>query len=151
MFRLDIEAVQNSARLLFLATPAVKTGTLPLFDLFDERATASARLPCPAIYPIGLLEVAGLPRGVDEVAQCAAAQVDGFGQRRADFRDQFCATRPAEFSGGELRFDTGAEQRFVGVDVAHADHDVVVHDALLDADAAPACSLVEIARIEIFF
>ena len=95
-----------------------------------------------------LLEVAGLARGVDEVAQRAAAELDSFGQRRADFFDQFCAARKAEFSGGELRPDAGAEQGFVGVDVADADHDAVVHDALLDADAATSRGLVEIAGIE---
>jgi hypothetical protein len=38
-----------------------------------------------------LLEVAGLSRGVHEVAQGAAAQLDGFVQGRADFGNQLCS------------------------------------------------------------
>ena len=129
------------------AKMCIRDRSLP--DLLDGRTATAARFAAAPVHPIVLLEVAGLARGVHKVAQAAAAQVDGFGQGRADFRDQFCATRQAEFSGSELRFDPGAEQRFVGVDVAHADHDVVVHDALFDTDVAPARGLMEIARIEV--
>lgn len=68
MFRLDIEAAQNFARLLFLASPAIETGALSLFDLFDKRAAPPTWFACSAIDPISLLEIAGLARGVDKVA-----------------------------------------------------------------------------------
>src|SRR5574340_400090 len=58
---------------------------------------------------------------------------------------------PGGVSGGKLRSDAGAEQCLVGVDVAHADHHAAVHDELFDGDAAAACGLVEIARVEILF
>mgnify|MGYP001612055728 CR=1 FL=1 len=119
-----------------------------MFDLFDQRTTLSTRFSAAPVYPVVLLEVAGLARGVDEIAQGAASKLNGFGQGRADFFDKSCAARQTEFSCGELRSDAGAEQGLVGVDVAYADHDAVVHDALFDADSAPARCLVKIAGIE---
>lgn len=101
-----------------------------------------------AVYLVTLLEVAGLARAVDKVAQRAAAGNDGSGQHVADGAGQAQAVVPRQRIGRARRVDAGQEQRLVGVDIAHAHHHVVVHDHQLDGAAAPARGRVQRLAVE---
>ena len=46
--------------LLFLAVPAIETGTLSLPDLLDKCSALATGFAAASIHPIVLLEVAGL-------------------------------------------------------------------------------------------
>ena len=132
----------------FLATMTVKTGTLSLANLLDRRVAPAARCAAASIYLVILLEIAGLSCAIDEVAQAASTKVDGCGQGGADFFDQTFTARQAQLSGGKLRFDAGMKQGFIRVDISYPNHDVIVHDALLDSDATSTRCLIKIVRIE---
>jgi hypothetical protein len=56
---------------------AVEGGTLSLHDLTYRRIAYPARLAGPGIRKVVLLEVAGLPVDIDEIAQAAAALLYG--------------------------------------------------------------------------
>ncbi len=49
----------------------------------------------------------------------------------------------------QLRFDAGAKQRFIGVDVANPHHHGAIYEGEFDRDAARARGLIQQARIEI--
>src|SRR5690348_473708 len=131
-----------------LAARAVEGSALPLPDVPDGCAGDAARIAFAAVHVIVELEVPRLARRIDVVAQRAAALGDGFGEHVAHRVDEAREARLRKPAGGHGGPDAGTEQRFVGVDVADADDEVIVHERLLDRDAAPARDAPQVIRIE---
>ena len=95
-----------------------------------------------------LLEIARLSLAVGEIPQGGAALFDGLGQHLLYHPHQPFVAQPSDTPGGGLRVNTGHEQRFTGIDVAHPHHHFVVHDEGLDADTATTRGGEQIIRIE---
>ena len=144
-----------------LIAPAIPS--LPLADLAPESRTLAeaggldggaadaAGLILAIVDVEGLLEVAGGAAFVDEVAQRGATLFESGGQHFADGGGQAAVAGEREPSGGALGRDTGAEQRFAGVDVADADDDVAVHDEGFDGGgAAPGTGMEVFAGKALF-
>ena len=95
-------------------------------------------------------EVAGLAFAADEIAEGGAAFPHGIRQYGLDGGDEFAAVGAAEAAGGAAGADAGEEQRFVGVDVAHAHHDAAIHNERFHGGFAAAGAAVEVSGGEIF-
>ena len=96
---------------------------------------ATARLAGALVDEQLLAEVARLAVGAEEVAQGGAACLDRSASTAPDRGDQPGEPRPRHPVGGGPRPDAGAEQRLAGVDVAHPDDHLGVHDHQLDRRA----------------
>src|SRR5574340_560491 len=131
-----------------LTDRAIEGRPLALAQLLYGGTAPAARLSGPAIDEVVLLEIALFAIAVHIVAQAAAALLYRCAQHFPDASSQSRAAFLAEPAGGELRPDAGAEQRLVGIDVAHPDHHMAVHDDLLDGGGALARGGVEVVGVE---
>jgi hypothetical protein len=85
---------------------------------------------------------------VDEVAQAAAAGLDGVLQGLFDGGHQTFNTLAGDFSGGAAGVDAGAEEALRSVDVADADDAVAVHEGDFDGGFESARLVVQPLRGE---
>ena len=95
------------------------------------------------------LKIAGHAVAAHVIADAASAGSDGFTQSFADEVSQRIATCAREPARGDAWTDTGAEQRFAGVDVAYTHDNMAVHDDKFDCGAALACAAKERCTVEI--
>src|SRR5438309_951321 len=87
-----------------------------------------------------------IPRGAVGLHEVAQARTAGGYRSQKNVPhggDQSLASRAGEAARARARMDARLEQTFVRVDVSDPDHDVGVHQQLLDADAAAARGPVE--------
>ena len=103
-----------------LAAGTVVRAALPLPQHADGASTARAGLPGTAIHSGVQLEVAGFALRADEVAQRAAALLQGALQHLTDGGVQPCGARCGNARRRRGGVDASGKQRFAGVDVAHA-------------------------------
>src|SRR3569623_3341680 len=122
--------------LLFLALGTEERRAVALHDAPYRRAAYKAGLAFAVVDAQGLLEVAGLAGFAQEVSQGGAAHFDGGGEDFLDGGDKGLEPGLGYLAGGFCRMDAGHEEGFAGVGVAHAHHDVGVHDDLLDGRGA---------------
>src|SRR5213595_2096928 len=108
----------------FLTVRALVRCALALANTFDGRPAHAARLARAVVHHRLELEIARLAARVREVAQRAAAFVDGAREHVADRLPQLRRARPADARRRHGGTDAGEEQGFGRVDVADADHDV---------------------------
>src|SRR5580704_16624600 len=135
-------------RLLLLAARAIVSGALALRERLHRRAAAPAGLALALVDVQALAEVARRAVGPEVVAQRRAAGADGEFQHRAHRAYQARRLRARERRGAALRLQARAEQRFTGVDVAYPDHQVAVHEELLEGNPPPAAGAPQVIRIE---
>src|SRR4029450_10913318 len=140
--------VKAPRRSLRLAAGAVVGRPLSLAHEAHFRAGDAAGLARSAGNEVIELEVAGLAARVDVVAQGAAALRDRVRQNVTYFVHQARRTYFREQVHRESWTDPRAEQRFVGVDVAHTDHQAVVHQRELHRDAATPCRAPYVLCVE---
>src|SRR5262249_48828628 len=131
-----------------LAARAVESRALPEAHAPDGAAAARATFARAPVNQVLLLKITGAAVGMHEVAQAAAAGRDRRAQRGADRLNQPDIARPADAAACARGMDAGAEQRLVRIDVAHAAHQMVVHEEVFDGRVAPAGSLEQPARVE---
>src|ERR1700693_663267 len=118
-------------------------------DGADRRSTYSARPSLATVDKIMELEVAGGAVTVDVVPQGASALCDRVGKRLADGLAQSSHPCARDAVGGTRRANTGAEQGFVGVDVADANDHGVIHKSELDRGTALARGAEQMISIEL--
>src|SRR5207342_3515318 len=120
--------------------PAPDTGALADHPVAQGPATAAAGLALAPVDRQLLLEVTRRAIGVDVVAQGRAAARDGLAQDRSDRIGESRIAPTRDGSSLAQRRDTRGEQRFGGIDVAHPDHDALVHEETLDRRGATAAA-----------
>src|SRR5690606_23491983 len=98
----------------------------------EKLAAEGAGFAATAIHQQRLLKIAWFAVATDEVAQGGAALLDGALQYILDVARQPLIAFETDATGAALGMNATEEQRFIGVDVAHAHHDMAVHDEALD-------------------
>src|SRR5690554_2610339 len=119
-------------RLASAGSGAIDSAAAVHADLFQGGGTFGAGVAAATVHQQGLGKVARFAVAVHEVAQGGAAHQNGCAQGFANGFSQFVVTVQGNTAGFPFRVDAGFEQGFIGVDVAHADHNVVVHNERLD-------------------
>src|SRR5579871_4658858 len=99
--------------------------------LGDERAlyrTAAdhARFAVPLVDAMRLLKTSEASVGVDVVGYRGATAGDGFGENFANGVVQAAGAGLAEFGGRQKGMNSGAKERFVGVNVADAAEEFLI-------------------------
>ena len=100
-------------------------------------------MSCTPVDGVGELRGPWLAAGVPVIAKRAAAELHGLGEDGADRLGQGSETVGREPPGGRARVDTGAEKRFVGVDVADAGEHALVEQHGLDGALGVAAGVDE--------
>src|SRR5580704_5437006 len=134
--------------LLLLAARAIVSGALALRERLHRRAATPAGLALALVDVEALADVTRRTVGPEVVAQRRAACADREFQHRAHRAYQARRLRTRERRGAPLRLQARAEQRFTGVDIADPDHQVAVHEELLEGDPPPAAGTPQVVRIE---
>ena len=127
-----------------LAPGAIKGRALSLPDFPDWHPAADAGLPCLSVDIQRLLEVARLTMAVDEVTQGGAALRNRVSQDFPDHLNQqgiFFSAYPA---CGAFRVNAGHKQGLASVYISDPDHDMTVHDELLDSNLAATRTLIQV-------
>ena len=141
--------VRLPSRRLALTSRAEVGRTTAEPDRADCRSAYAAWQPFATIDKAVELEGAGRSVAVDIIPQCAAPPGDRFGERLAHGFAQSPQTLSRDPVGDARWADTGAKQRLVGVDVANAHDDAVVHQSELDRCFALARGPKQVVGIEI--
>src|SRR5712692_5412282 len=131
-----------------MAGRAEKARTLALARHSYRGPADPARQRGAVVDVVVLLEITRGAVRVHEVAQARPAGGERGEKRVLHGRDQSLAARAREAPGARARMDARPEQAFVRVDVPDSDHDVGVHQQLLDADIAAARGAIEKLRGE---
>ena len=103
----------------------------------------------PAVHRIFLLEIAAFTVAVDKVAQRAAAGFNRTLQHGLDHFHQGGAFFFLDLVRRAVWQDARSEQAFVRIDIAHADHDGIVHQGQFDCSFLRLEFLVKIVGGEI--
>src|SRR5262249_4880341 len=135
-------------RCLLLAAWTIVRGALSLGHGPDRAAAAPTGLAATLVNVEALAEITGLTVGSQLVAQGRAAGTDRLAQHRAHAAYQARGIGAREAARRTPGPQARPEQRLARVDVADADHQLAVHQQLLDGDATPAGDAVEIVGIE---
>src|SRR5579864_4675094 len=131
-----------------LAGRAIVRGALPLGNRPDRRAASAAGPAGALVYVQALAEVAGRAVGAEVVAQRRAPGADRLGEHRAHALHQPRGLGARQAARLALRAQPRPEQRLAGVDVAHADDQLAVHDELLERHAPPAADAPQVVGVE---
>lgn len=123
-------------RKLSLALRAVKGRSLALAYLPDGYTTADAGYAGFAVDVQMLAEIPRFAIAIDKVPQRGATLIDGVVEYFLYDLGQQPVFIPADLAGGTFWVNAGHVQGLAGVDIANANHDVAVHDELLDGDGA---------------
>src|SRR5204862_3550910 len=143
-----VSSCAPGAQALLLAGRAIVRGALPLGHRAHRRAAAPAGPALALIHVEPLTEVTGRTVGAQVVAQRRAACANRLSEHRAHAAHQPRGLRPRQAPGPPRRPDARPKQRLAGVDVADADHEVAVHEQLLDGHAAPPGGAPQVVCIE---
>lgn len=109
----------------------------------DCRLAYTARFPGTVVDKITLLEVAGLPVGRHEIAQCAAAFLYGRRERFTNGSHQSFISDKTDTVRWRTWVDSCLEEAFRCIDIAHPNDNVSGQQHLLDGSASPACHPVQ--------
>ena len=115
----------------------------------DRRSAARARLALAAVHQELVLERATGPVDVPEVVDRGAAGVDAELERLHHGVAELGQLRRPQPVDRPERVDPGAEERLVGVDVAHARDPLLVQQERLDRRLPPARQLAHRLRREV--
>src|SRR5690606_20405737 len=115
----------------------------------EKLAAEGAGFAATAIHQQRLLKIAWFAVATDEVAQGGAALLNGALQYILDVARQPLIAFETDAPGTTLGMNATEEQRLIGVDIAHAHHDMAVHDETLDGAGAPARALEQIGAGEL--
>lgn len=129
-----------------LTTPAVKGGALALHDAANRRIAVMAGLALTIVDEVVLLKIARLSVGTHEVAQTAAALLDGRSEHAPDGGRQSVVAGERNAFGGGVWVDAGLEQALASVDIADAHHDIAPEQYLFDRRSALPCLTVQQTR-----
>ena len=105
-------------------------------DSLDRVAANQARLAFPTVHPMLQLEKPFFAVGVDVVTHRRSAQRDGFAQHFLHSRMQLTQLFPRERSSAPPRPNSGAEQRFVSINVPYPTQQFLVEQCALDGSFA---------------
>ena len=114
-------------------------------DLADWRSAVAARLVFAGVDAVLKLEEAADAFGIDVIGDRRAAELDGMAENllESDMEAvEFGAGEPAGLAAGT---DTGAEEAFIGIDIAHAGEQRLVEQCGLDGELAAAEESCEFA------
>src|SRR5450631_233621 len=120
-----------------------------LHELLHRCLTYSAGLAAAFVYEQLLSKISGYAFRIHIVAQCGAADLDGFGEHVFDGPDQSRGLCPGDAARGAARGNAGAKQRLACIDVAHAHDHVRIHDELFDRDGAFAGGTEQMLGVEL--
>ena len=114
-------------RLLTLTMRAIVGGASGLPDLtYGSRADPAGGI-LALINLMALLKASMSAIRMQVVAQCASSGINGFSERLPDLGEQPFATLFADAVSGAQGRNAGAKQAFRGVNVAHANQQMAVH------------------------
>ncbi len=139
-----IGAPRESIVALVLAGGAVDGGAAAYGEFFEGGGAVVAELAGAAVDLVLELEEAADAVGVDVVGDGGAAELDGVGEDLLEGgveADELGAGEAAGVAGGA---DAGAEEAFVGVDVADAVEDGLVEEGGLDGELTAAEEVGEV-------
>src|SRR5581483_9833990 len=122
----------------FLAVRAVVATPAGDNQAFYGRATDQAGLAFAAIDAVLELEEAGLAFGVHVIGNRRAAGGDGLAEHLLDGVVKAAQFGPGERGGAAARAHSGAEKRFVRIDIAHTTQQLLVQQRALDRGFALA-------------
>lgn len=134
---------------LFLALRAVKARSLSLADLPDGYATADTGFTGFAVDVQMLAEITRPAIAIDKIPQRCTTLINGIIEYFLYDLGEQPVFVSADVAGSTCRANTGHVQGFTGVDIADANHDVAVHDELLDGDLTIACAQVQVVTVEL--
>jgi len=120
-------------------TPGAPKGRSSAYrTLADEVRTPTTGLADAAIDEELVLEQTTQPIDVAVIVNGRPPFGDRLGQHAADFRHQTIQTRTSNASGCRAWPDARAEARLAGIDIAHSNDHLLVHDQRLDRSLAMA-------------
>src|SRR5581483_9456798 len=125
-------------RNLLLAARAVVRAAAANDNALDGRAADQAGFAFAPVNAVLELEKAGVAVCVDIVGNRGAAGGDGFVEDRLEPVEEALHLVAAHAGSAAARADAGAEQRLVGVDVAHAAQQLLVQERALHRRPAAA-------------
>lgn len=131
-----------------LATWAVNSGSVVHSDFFQRRPALFAGLSAATVDQQRLGKVAGLAVAVHKVPQGGSAHQDSGTERFPDSFGQPVIAVEADSSCFSAGMDAGFEQGFIGVDVACANHDLIIHDERLHWRVLAAGEAEQVRTIE---
>ena len=108
------------------------------YDSLDGRCAFGAGLVFAAVYIVEVLEASFATVGVDVVGDGGAAVMDGFLQCCLDGFVETQGACAGDGCRGDCRMNTGAEQRFIDVDVSKTREERLVQKQRFDARGALA-------------
>ena len=106
---------------------AIKTRALTQNGFADGLATFMAGLTIAPVHEVLLLKIATFAIAVHKVAQSAATSGNGQSQYSFDFIHQSLALFQSHVAGHGGGQEFATEKGFVGVNIAHTNHNVIVH------------------------
>lgn len=127
---------------------AIKRAALRLHDVDNRAGTDAAWFVATAIDVQRLLEITRFAVRIDEVAQGGAALFNRTVQQLFDVSDQTLCILQAQRAAWRAWIDSAKEQRLVGVDIAHADDDVRLHQHGFDRAVPRVQALVQIGAVK---
>ena len=92
------------------------------------RSAYKARFASAVVDLEIMLEIAGIPTGLAEIADGRAAGFNGAFQHISDVVNEFSQALAGHFAGCGSWSKPCAKTRFLGVNVAYADDDRLIHD-----------------------
>ncbi len=123
---------------LGLAAWAVNGGAAPDDEFFERGGALAAGFAGAAVDHVLELKEAADAGGVDVIGDGGAAEFDGAGEDLLEGGVEAGELGAGEAPGGAAGADAGAEEGFVGVDVADAVQDGLVEECGFDGELAAA-------------
>jgi hypothetical protein len=130
--------VEIRHKALVLALRTIDGTAATQSGFFQGVATGFARFASPSVRIQLLLKIPGLAMTIHKVTQGCASALDGKSKNPAHLFCQPVKASGADASGSAQGVYPGFEERFVGVDIPDADHDMTVHQKAFDGGAAAA-------------
>jgi len=131
-----------------LALRAIKARALALHNAADRRGADFAGQAGAVVHLRVQLKIAQLTRGLHVIAQRAAAGCNRGSQHALNRADEPRARWSRQFACGGSGPNPRMKQRLRSVNIAHANHDMPIHNQLLGRNAALAGLGIEILGIE---
>ena len=102
------------------------------YDAADLGSTSDAGQIGPLVDAVGILKAATVSVGIHVIGYRGSTAFDGFSEDFLNRKVKAEDTRAAEGCGNALRMDAGAEQGFIGIDIAHAAEHGLVEENRFD-------------------
>lgn len=132
-----------------LAVGAENRAALPQSHFLQRGVAARTALAAATIDQQLLGEIAGLAVTADKVAQGGTAALDGLPQHLFDLSYQPLTFLRCQGQTGAQRVNARAEQGLIGVDIADAHNEMVVHDGGFDGLLALAEAVEQVVGAEV--